>query len=93
MASVMTAGDPMEYLGSQTQPLLMQVVASLDGVYERFRTSTSEHVRERCRATAQYFLEGIDVGFFSPGQVRGFAEMGIEFSLDLRDGSLVSSNT
>lgn len=91
MSSVMTAGDPMDYLGSTTQPLLMQVVASLDGVYERFRSSTSERVRDRCRATAEYFLEGIDIAFFSPAQVRQFTEMGIEFTLDLRDGSLVSA--
>ena len=93
MSSVMTAGEPMEYLGSMTQPLLMQVVASLDGVCERYRMTTSERVRQRCRATAQYFLEGIDAAYFSPAQVRRFAEMGIEFSLDLRDGSLVSATT
>jgi hypothetical protein len=91
MSSVQIAGDPMEYLGSQTQPLLMQVVASLDGVCEKFRTSASERVRDRCRATAQYFLEGIDASFFSPAQLRQFADMGVEFSLDLRDGSLITT--
>ncbi len=91
MSSVVTAGQPMDYLGSPTQPLLMQVVASLDGVCERYFASTSDRVRARCRATAQYFLEGIDARFFSPTQVRRFADMGIEFSLDLRDGSLIST--
>ncbi len=93
MESVITAGQPMEYLGSQTQPLLMQVTTALDGVCERYRTSSSERVRQRCRATAEYFLDGIDAGYFSPAQLQRFAEMGVEFSLDLRDGSLLSSPT
>lgn len=93
MSSMIEAGKPMEYLGSQTQPLVMHVVAGLDGVCDRYFSSSSPRVRERCKATVEYFLDGIDAAYFSTEQVRRFTEMGVEFTLDLRDGSLVSSDT
>jgi hypothetical protein len=93
MTSVVKAGDPMQYLGSMTQPLIMHVSTALDGVCERYFNSSSPRIRRRCQATVEYFLDGIDAANFSPQQVRRFADMGVEFSLDLRDGSLAAASS
>jgi N-acyl amino acid synthase FeeM len=93
MTSVREAGPVIQYMGSETSPLLMSVSQALDGVCERYFSTTSERVRARCRATAAYFLDGVDGTNFTPAQVARFTDMGLEVSLDLRDHVLTARET
>jgi hypothetical protein len=86
--SMVIAGPPTEYLGSPTVPLYMRIVDGVEAICDRYFITRSPRARERCRMTAQFFLEGIDPRYFSTEQIERFAAMDIEFVIDLRDGSL-----
>ena len=86
--SMVIAGAPVDYLGSPTVPLYMRIVSGVDAICDRYFITRSPSARERCRETAKYFLSGIDIKYFSTEQVERFAAMDIDFTLDLRDGSL-----
>jgi hypothetical protein len=90
--SIVIAGAPVDYLGSPTVPLYMRIVHGVDAICDRYFITRSPSARDRCRDTARYFLAGIDASYFSPDQLQRFAAMDIDFTLDLRDGSLPQVN-
>lgn len=91
--SMVIAGPPVDYLGSPTVPLYMQVVRGVDAICDRYFTTRSPRARERCRETARFFLAGIDPKYFSRAQLERFTAMDIDLTIDLRDSSLPVSDT